>query len=243
MLDNARDPAQLRPLLPGTPGCLVLATSRRQLTGLVITGGAHGLTLGLLSWDEARELLARLLGAARVAAEPRAADELIELCGGLPLALASRPPARSSGRGPRWPRLASELRGASGTGSTRSTPGEAPASVRAVFSWSYESLTGPAARMFRLLGAHPGPDITAPAAASLAAVPLAQARKALDELASAHLVAEQPPGRYHLHDLLQAYAAEQLRARQPPASRNPSTPRPKAGCLIITCTPLTRCRS
>ena len=210
VLDNAHDPAQLRPLLPGTPGCLVLATSRRQLTSLVITEGAHGLTLDLLTLAEARELL----GPARTAAEPQAADELIELCGRLPLALAIAA-ARAAER-PRSPlaRLAAELREERYRLDALDA-GEAPASVRAVFSWSYENLTGPAARMFRLFGATPGPDITAPAAASLAALPLAQARKALDELGSAHLVAEQPPGRYHLHDLLRAYAAEQLRASEP----------------------------
>ena len=217
VLDNAHDPAQLRPLLPGTPGCLVVATSRRQLTSLVITEGAHGLTLDLLTLAEARELLARLLGPARTAAEPRAADELVELCGRLPLALAIAA-ARAVER-PRssLARLAAELREERHRLDALDA-GEAPASVRAVFSWSYENLTGPAARMFRLLGVPPGPDITTPAAASLAAVPLAQARKAVDELASAHLVAEQAPGRYHLHDLLRAYAAEQLRASEPPGT-------------------------
>ncbi len=232
MLDNAHDPAQLRPLLPGTPGCLVLATSRRQLTSLVITEGAHGLTLDLLTLAEARELLARLLGPARTAAEPQAADELIELCGRLPLALAIAA-ARAVER-PRSPlaRLAAELREERHRLDALDA-GEAPASVRAVFSWSYENLTGPAARMFRLLGVPPGPDITAPAAASLAAVPLAQARKALDELGSAYLVAEQPPGRYHLHDLLRAYAAEQLRASEPEGAPAAETGRAAAEARLL----------
>ena len=232
MLDNAHDPAQLRPLLPGTPGCLVLATSRRQLTSLVITEGAHGLTLDLLTLDEARELLARLLGPARAAAEPQATGELIELCGRLPLALAIAA-ARAVER-PRSPlvRLAAELREERHRLDALDA-GEAPASVRAVFSWSYENLTGPAARMFRLLGVPAGPDITAPAAASLAAVPLDQARKALDELASAHLVAEQPPGRYHLHDLLRAYAVEQLRASEPEGAQAAETDRAAAEARLL----------
>jgi DNA-binding SARP family transcriptional activator len=227
MLDNAHDASQIRPLLPGTPGCLVLVTSRHQLASLIITEGAHALTLDLLPVAEARKLLARLLGAGRAGAEPRAADELIELCGRLPLALAIAA-ARAVDR----PRssladLTAELREERHRLDALDA-GEAPASVRAVFSWSYENLTGPGARMFRLLGVHPGPDITPAAAASLAAIPLAQARKALDELASAHLAAEQPPGRYQLHDLLRAYAAEQVRAGQPeagpPAARAETRP-------------------
>jgi DNA-binding SARP family transcriptional activator len=207
VLDNAHDAGQLRPLLPGTPGCLVLVTSRRQLAGLIITEGAHALTLDLLSAAEARRLLARLLGPERTAAEPRAADELTELCGRLPLALAIAA-ARAFDR-PQTPLavLAAELRQERHRLDVLDA-GEALASVRAVFSWSYENLSPAGARMFRLVGVHPGPDITAPAAASLAGLPLGQARKALDELASANLVTEQPAGRYYLHDLIRAYAVE-----------------------------------
>jgi predicted ATPase len=98
-LDNARDPQQVRPLLPGEPGCLVLVTSRNQLTGLAVADGAHLLSLDVLTGAEARDLLARRLGSGRVAAEPAAAAELIRLCAGLPLALAIAA-ARAAGR--RW---------------------------------------------------------------------------------------------------------------------------------------------
>ena len=166
------------------------------------------------------------------AAEPGAADEIIAACARLPLALGIAV-GRAAAR-PKRPltELAAELHDARGRLDALDA-GDAPTSVRAVFSWSYENLTGPAARMFRLLGVHPGPDITAPAAASLAAVPLDQARKALDELASAHLVAEQPPGRYHLHDLLRAYAVEQVRASEPEGAQAAETDRAAAEARLL----------
>ena len=88
LLDNARDAAQARPLLPGASGCLVVVTSRSQLAGLAATHGARLMNLEMLSGDESAELLARRLGPDRVIAEPEAARELAGLCGGLPLALA-----------------------------------------------------------------------------------------------------------------------------------------------------------
>jgi DNA-binding SARP family transcriptional activator len=211
VLDNARDPAQVRPLLPGSPGCLVLVTSRSQLTGLAARDGAHSLTLDLLTPREARDLLARRLGAGRVTAEPAAAEELVELCARLPLALnitAARAVAR-----PAFPltTFAAQLRETRDR-LTALDAGDSPADVRAVFSWSYRALSPAAARTFRLLGIHPGPDVTAPATASLTAVSRDQASAALDELSRAHLLTEHSPGRYAFHDLLRAYAAEQARA-------------------------------
>ena len=211
VLDNARDAAQVRPLLPGSAGCLVVVTSRGQLTGLAAVEGARLLPLGLLTEQEARELLAGRFGAGRVEADPHAVDELIRLCARLPLALAVTA-ARAAAR-PEHPLadLAAELRAVGGPLDALDA-GDPTASVRSVFSWSYRQLSPAAARLFRLLGLHPGPDITPPAAASLADVELAQARHLLAELARAHLVAEHAPGRYAFHDLLRAYAAEQARA-------------------------------
>ena len=210
VLDNARDAAQVRPLVPGSAGCLVVVTSRGQLTGLVATGEARLLTVGLLARSEARELLAGRLDTARVEAEPEAVDELISLCARLPLALAITA-ARAAARPghPLWA-LAAELRTA-GRRLDALDAGEPAASVRTVFSWSYDQLSPAAARMFRLLGLHPGPDITAAAAASLAGVELPQACQLLAELADAHLCAEHDVGRYAFHDLLRVYAAEQAR--------------------------------
>jgi DNA-binding SARP family transcriptional activator/tetratricopeptide (TPR) repeat protein len=213
MLDNARDAAQIRPLLPGGPGCLVLVTSRNQLTGLAAADGALLLTLGVLTESEARELLARRLGAGRVAAEPAAVTELTGLCARLPLAL-SIAAAHAAVR-PDLPlaELAAGLRERSARLDVLGT-GDAATDLRTVLSWSYQQLSGAGARMFRLLSVHPGPDITILAAASLAAVAPDQARRALAELASAHLLAEHAQGRYGCHDLLRAYAAEQARATE-----------------------------
>jgi tetratricopeptide (TPR) repeat protein len=207
LLDNARDADQVVPLLPGAPGCLVLVTSRDQLAGLVAAAGAQPLALDLLDRDEAVRLLARRLGHDRVAAEPDATGELVSRCAGLPLALAVV--AARAATHPEFPlaALAGQLREAR-DGLSGFDGGDTVTDVRAVFSWSYHRLGAPAARLFRLLGLPPGPDAGAGAAASLAGVPVARARSLLAELARAHLVAEHIPGRYALHDLLRAYAAE-----------------------------------
>jgi tetratricopeptide (TPR) repeat protein/transcriptional regulator with XRE-family HTH domain len=218
VLDNARDAAQVRPLLPGAPGCVVLVTSRHQLTGLAAADGARLLTVDVLIQAEARELLASRLGRGRVAAEPAAVTELIELCARLPLALGIAA-ARAARPGLPLAALATELRDSRDRLDVLST-GDAATDVRTVFSWSCQQLGEPAALMFRLLGLHPGPDITAPAAASLAGVPLARARQALAELARAHLIAEHVPGRYAFHDLLRTYAAEQAACHDSDATRD-----------------------
>ncbi len=212
VLDNARDTDQVRPLLPGSPGCCVVVTSRNRLTSL-ITDGARPLPVDLLTDTDARQLLARRLSAARVEAEPQAVQQIITRCARLPLAL-SIVAARAAAR-PDFPlaALAEELRDAEGRL-------QALDRVTAVFSWSYEQLSDPAARLFRLLGLHPGPDITAPAAASLAAVPLTAARLMLAELDHANLITEHTPGRYTFHDLLRAYATTQTRTHDPGADQD-----------------------
>lgn len=210
VLDNARDEQQVRPLLPASPASLVIVTSRNQLGGLAAADQARLLTLDVFGQGEAVHMLTRRIGAARVAAEPAAAAEIAALCGRLPLALAIAA-ARAEAR-PDFPLagLAAELRDRAGRLDALDA-GEAAASVRAVFSWSYRQLSAGAARMFRLLGLHPGPDISSAAAASLAAMGEPEARRLLAELTRAHLVAEHVPGRYALHDLLRAYAADQAR--------------------------------
>src|SRR5215469_11991229 len=207
VLDNARDAGQVRPLLPGSPGCLVIVTSRSDLAGLVAAEGAYPLSLDLLTTPEASDLLARRLGEARVASEPEAVGEIIDRCARLPLAL-SIAAARAAAR-PGFPlaAIAAELCAANGTldpfgGADLVTD------VRAVFSWSCQALSDDAARLFRLLGLHPGPGITTAAAASLVGLPSDQAHRLLTELTRANLVLEYIPGRYSLHDLLRAYATE-----------------------------------
>jgi transcriptional regulator with XRE-family HTH domain/tetratricopeptide (TPR) repeat protein len=209
--DNARDAAQVRPLLPGTPGCVVIVTSRSRLSGLVAAEGARMLNLDVLSEADAVGLLAARLSRDRVAAEPTAVAELARLCGRLPLALAIVA-ARAALSG--WPLavLAEQVAGAEDR--LEALVLEDPAAdVRAVFSWSYGQLGREPARMFRLLAAHPGPDISVQASASLAEVPVPRAVALLGELAAASLAAERVPGRYSLHDLIRAYAAEQAGAR------------------------------
>jgi tetratricopeptide (TPR) repeat protein/transcriptional regulator with XRE-family HTH domain len=224
VVDNARDEQQVRPLLPASPGSLVLVTSRNQLSGLAASDGARLVTLDVLSHAEAVQLLAARMGAARAAAEPAAPGRIASLCAHLPLALAVAA-ARAAAR-PGFPlaALADEL--ADSAGRLDALDGGDPgSSVRAVFSWSYRQLTGEAARMFRLLGIHPGPDITVPAAASLVGRAQPQARRLLRELARAHLIAEHVPGRYAFHDLLRAYAAEQAHHTDSDTGRREATAR------------------
>jgi len=210
LLDNARDSGQVRPLLPGAPGCLALVTSRNHLSGLVATEGAHPITLDLLPAEQARRLLAERLGADRVAAEPEAVDEIIARCARLPLALAIV--AAHAATRPDFPLrvLAAQLRDAQG-GLDAFSGEDETTDIRAVFSWSYRALNADAARLFRLLGLHPGPDIGVHAAASLAGVSRQQVRPWLDELTRANLITEHAPDRFTFHDLLRTYAAELAR--------------------------------
>ena len=211
VLDNAADEGQVRPLLPGSPDCLVIVTSRNEMAGLIVTEGAHPVVLDVLATGEARQLLARRLGEGRVAAEEEAAGDIIALCARLPLALMLVAARAATHPGFGLSALAGELAAAGGSLDAFDS-GEAATNVRAVFSWSYQRLTEPGQRLFRLLGVHPGPDIAAPAVASLAAMPAAQVRPALAELARSHLVTERFPGRFAFHDLLRAYAAELAQA-------------------------------
>jgi DNA-binding SARP family transcriptional activator/tetratricopeptide (TPR) repeat protein len=209
VLDNARDADQVRPLLPGAPGCLVVVTSRERLTGLAAVDGAHPITVDLPTAAEARDMLARRVGSGRVAAEPDTTNTIIELCARLPLALAIMAARAAAQPGFPLAVLADELRDSRTRLDALASGGDRAADVRAVFSWSYQALTPGAARLFRLLGLHPGPDIGVPAAASLAGLPPTNVRPLLADLARASLVNEPAPGRYTLHDLLRAYATDQ----------------------------------
>jgi DNA-binding SARP family transcriptional activator/tetratricopeptide (TPR) repeat protein len=219
ILDNARDAEQVRPLLPGSPTCLAVVTSRRQLSGLIVTEGAQPVMVDLPGAAEARQMLVHRLGAARIAAEPPAVDEIVERCARLPLALAVVAARAAAYPGFPLATFAIELRQARSR--LDALAGGDPAmDVRAVFSWSYHCLTGGAARLFRLLGLHPGPDVGTVAAASLAGLPLGRARVLLTELARAHLVVEPTPGRFTFHDLLRAYAADLAEAVDEEAERH-----------------------
>jgi DNA-binding SARP family transcriptional activator/tetratricopeptide (TPR) repeat protein len=211
LLDNAQSTEQVRPLLPASPGCMVLITSRSQLTGLVAAEGARPLPLDLLSTADARELLTHRMGPERVAAEPAAAAELVEQSARLPLALSVTCARAVTRPGAPLADLAAELRDARGRLDALVTD-DVTTDLRAVFSWSYQRLSAEAARMFRLLGLHPGPDTSAAAAASLAGTTVPAARSALAELTRASLLAEDRDGRFGCHELLRAYAAERAAA-------------------------------
>ncbi|MEU3648096.1 NB-ARC domain-containing protein [Lentzea sp. NPDC034063] len=205
VLDNVRDAEHVRPLLTGPS--FVLITSRDRLTGLA----RRDLTLDVLSTAEARALLVSRLGEDRV----DAADDLVAWCGGLPLALAIV--AARAAEVPNLPlsALAAELADERTRLDLLDT-GDAETSVRTVFQWSYQQLSPQAARMFRLVGVHPGPDLTIPAATSLAGEP---AEEAVRELVRANLLVEHAPGRFTCHDLLRVYAADRAEADEAQASR------------------------
>ena len=207
LLDNAVDAAQVRPLLPAEPGCLVVVTSRSPLAGLVATEGAQPLRLATLPADEARDLLIRRLGEQRIKDEPDAVEQITAACAHLPLALAIT--AARAATHPHFSlgTVAAEL--ADARNRLDALADTDPATdVRAVFSWSYRTLEPAAARMFRLLGLHPGPAAGVDAVASLTALPPARVRPLLAQLIQANLLVEQPPGRYGFHDLLHTYAKE-----------------------------------
>jgi DNA-binding SARP family transcriptional activator len=207
VLDNARDVEQVRPLLPGRPGCLVIATSRNPLAGLAMTEGARLLTLKLPSVLTAMETLERRLGADRVSAEPEAVQEIIQLCGRLPLALAIVAARAAAHPDFTLASIATDLRRTWGRLDAFGTAGIA-ADARTVFSWSYRHLTPRACRLFRLLSLQPAANITVAASASLLGDTPETASRLMAELTSTALITEHQPGRYAFHELIRAYAAE-----------------------------------
>lgn len=207
VLDNARSDDQVRPLLPAGAGCCVLVTSRDQLAGLCAMDGGKPVPLEVLDDSESLELLANRIGTERVAADQASATKIIERCRGLPLALAivaarvASQPQLSLAGAVEW--LVDERRGLDALDA-----GGSLGNLRRVLSWSYDTLEPQTARLFRLLSVHPGPDISAAAAASLGGVDLPETMRHLDRLGAANLIREHVPGRYQLHDLLRSYAAE-----------------------------------
>jgi tetratricopeptide (TPR) repeat protein len=219
VLDNARDTDQVRPLLPGSPTCTVLVTSRHRLGGLVTAHGAHCVDLDVIPEHEARHLLTRHLGHDRVAAEPEALDALVACCAGLPLALGIV--AARATRHPGFPLavLADELRDQSGRLDALD-PGDPRATLRTVLSWSHHALSDAAEVAFSLLSLAPGPDIGLPAAAGLLARSPGTTRTLLNELENACLVQQHTPGRYRMHDLVRLYATEYATRQHSPAERD-----------------------
>ncbi|NUT47566.1 MAG: tetratricopeptide repeat protein [Saccharothrix sp.] len=205
VLDNAADAAQVRPLIPGSPTCLVLITSRRRLPTLA---GSVPLSLGLLSADEAAELVTVIVGE-RAAADPERVAELVELCGRLPLAV--RLAATRLQHRPQWTvaDLVDRLRAERTRLSELNT---ADRDITAIFDLSYRYLTPGQQRMFRLLGAHPGNDFDAFGAAALADTSAWDSEDVLESLVDHHLVDQPAAGRYSFHDLLKHHALELVAA-------------------------------
>jgi DNA-binding SARP family transcriptional activator/tetratricopeptide (TPR) repeat protein len=219
LLDNAASAEQVRPLLPGSPFCCVVVTSRNRLGDLVARDGAHALPLDLLLPDEARALLSQTLDADRLSAEPLAVDALIRLCGSLPLALRVAAARLAGDPGLRLADLVTEM--SEGNRLKALEPEDAGNSpLRMAFSASYRVLTPAARRLFRLLGLFPGPEFTAEVAAALLDVPLPQARRLLSALAAAHLIEPATAGRYRFHDLLREYAQERAQVEETAANRD-----------------------
>ncbi|MGP4102643.1 BTAD domain-containing putative transcriptional regulator [Nonomuraea sp. KM90] len=219
VLDNACDVEQIRWLLPGDTGCMIVITSRMGLNSLVSRHAAELLTLDVLSYGDSRRLLTRRLGRERLEADTRATDEIIDLCARLPLPLAI-----AAGRATATPSaplaaLVADLRRVRTDISALATR-DARTDMRTVFSRSYDRLPPSAARLFSLLAIHPGPDITRPAVASLAAVHQVEADRLLDVLLEAHLVTEAVPDRFMLHSLLRAYAHDLARVVDPQIHRH-----------------------
>lgn len=215
VLDNAATADQVRPLLPASPTCMVLVTSRSRLSGLVARDGAHRITLDLLPPDQAITLLRSIIGTVRTDKEPEKVAKLAQLCAYLPLALriaAERVTARPHLK---IADLLTDLTIEQDRLETLAADDDETTAVRTVFSWSYRALPPEVARVFRLLGLHSGPNISAPAAAALTDTTPSAVRRMLDTLASVHLIEETGPDRYTFHDLLRAYAAERAATDEP----------------------------
>ncbi|EXG82050.1 AfsR/SARP family transcriptional regulator [Cryptosporangium arvum] len=219
LLDNCRDYDQVRHLLPSTPGSLAIVTSRTRLTGLISSGSGQPLPLDLPDRDEARTFLARRLGGERVTIDHVAVDTIVDRSGRLPLALALVAARAAMAPGTPLAEIAAELAPA------QDFVGFGPASathLRAVFSWSYRALTAEAARLFRLLPLHPGPDLTVLSAGALAGVDTRTGAHLLGELTS-HLMVQDSDGRYQVHGLLRAYAEYLSERHDAPAQRRAAT--------------------
>ncbi|HEU5157902.1 MAG TPA: tetratricopeptide repeat protein [Streptosporangiaceae bacterium] len=213
VLDNAANVEQARSLMPGTPGCVVMVTSRGLLSGFIARDGAHRIRLDRLTKAEAVDLLRQIIGATQVDAEPAAALTIALRCDCLPLALRVAAQRVVTRRHASLAQVADDLCDERSRLDMLDTDDEYTG-VRTAFSWSYRALPAPDARTFRLLGLHRGPDISLDVVAALTGTTTAAARRSLELLTSQHLVEETAPDRYRLHDLLRCYAEERAHAEE-----------------------------
>ncbi len=235
VLDNVRTAEQVRPLLPEGPdggGCLVLVTSRGRLTGLVSREGARQLKLDVFEPAEANELLAKLLGPDRIAAEPEAAAELARQCAMLPLALRIAAANLCSASVASITHQVASL-AADNRLDVLQTGDDQSAAVRGTFDLSYDTLDSSSRRLFRHLGLAPGADVTAGSAAALAGIDEGRASALLERLANASLVEETTAGRYASHDLLRAYAKDRANDEETVSERRQAIERLLAWYLDV----------
>ncbi|MEV0675882.1 tetratricopeptide repeat protein [Actinosynnema sp. NPDC050436] len=214
VLDNASHADQVRPLIPAAPGCLVLVTSRQRLAALAVRHGAFCVTIDPFDRADALALLRDVVGGTRVDAEPEAAEQIVELCGGLPLAVRIAAERIASSRHLTLTGLAEELSDVDQRLDVLSSDDDVDAAVRAVFSWSFRALDADAARLFRLLSLHPGREFGVACPTVLSPGQPSKTARLLNMLARGHLLQEVGPHRFRFHDLLRDYATEQVEATE-----------------------------
>ncbi len=220
VLDNAASAGQVRPLIPGGANCVTLITSRNQLSSLTIHEGARRVTIGTLTERDSVTLLRKTIAGYRTEDAPHKVAELARLCARLPLALRIAAERAVSHPHTSIDELIEGLRGESSLWDMLSVGGEGEEeSVQPVFSWSYRALSPDSARLFRLLGLHPGYDFGINSIAALSATPVRRTRQLLDSLVAAHMIEQIVPGRYEFHDLLRAYALDKANIDETPESR------------------------
>ncbi|MER0243910.1 tetratricopeptide repeat protein, partial [Streptomyces sp. HSW2009] len=207
LLDDAAALEQVRPLLPASPTCCVVVTSRNDLRGLTAFHDAHHIDLGTFQEEESLALLARTIGEERVREEPEAAAEVVRLCGHLPLAVRIAAANLLGYRGRSVADLAADLREGDRLAEL-ATDEPWETAVRGPFDLSYRALPEPDQRLFRLLGLMPGSEFSTRAAAVLAGLTEREASKRLGRLCARSLLQSYRPGRFHLHELLRVYARE-----------------------------------
>lgn len=210
VLDNARSPEQVRPLLPGSEGCLVVVTSRHTLSGLMARDGARRIVLSMLPANDAITLLTQMVGGPRVVAEPDALSELATLCSFMPLSLRIAAASLASREHQPISDYVAMLNGGNSLAAF-ALDGDERSTVRTVFDQSYGAMSPAEQAVFRLASAVPGPTVTVTAIAALSGMPVAEADRLLRGLATVHMINEESFGRYSFHDLLRIYANERAR--------------------------------
>ncbi|WP_203924120.1 ATP-binding protein [Rugosimonospora africana] len=220
MLDNAVSPGQVRPLIPSSPSCLVVITSRNDLPGLVIREGATRITVPTLSSFDSELLLSHLLPRRIALANDRLdLSALAARCAYLPIALRVAADVVARSEFATLDDLIGQLETHTSAMKVLRVSGDRDAAVESIFSWSYHALSTRAARLFRLIGLHPGTSIAIEAAVALSGVSYSECRESIDELSNAHLIKEAGPGRYRVHDLLRSYAISRAHQEESADSR------------------------